>query len=81
MAAVCRPQTVEKPFSGSCQRGRTPSDWIRIDRLCRSGGEFSALPKTFLQSFVRKARLTTIFSDGLRAAVCRPAYPILFSSV
>ena len=25
-------QTVEGPFSESCQRGRSPSDWIRIDR-------------------------------------------------
>ena len=58
---------LKNPFRGSCQRGRPPSDWIRIDRLCRSGGEFSALPKTFLQSFVRKDRRQTSFFDGLTA--------------
>ena len=54
-------QTVKKTLRGSCQRGRSPSDYIHIDRLTcgrqiplqgfavrstRSGGEFSALLKT-----------------------------------
>ena len=57
-------QTVEKSFSGSCQRGRSPSDWIRIAWLCQAGGEFSALPKTFLQFFGRKDRRQASFFDG-----------------
>ncbi|MCI5847180.1 MAG: hypothetical protein MRZ98_05975, partial [Clostridiales bacterium] len=45
-------------------------------RSTRSGGEFSALPKTFLHSFVRKDRRQTSFFDGLTAAnaAARPAW-------
>ena len=59
-------QTVEKLLRGSCQRGRSPSDYIRIDRLCRSGGAFSATPKTLPAVSGEKDRCRRAFLTSFR---------------
>ena len=68
----------KNPFRGSCQRGRSPSDYHRIAWLCQAGGELSALPKTFLQSFGRKDRRQASFFDGqnrgLRKKLLKPRF-------
>lgn len=65
-------QAVKEPSPRCCQRGCGPSDGRRIDRLCRSGGEFSALPKAFRQSFVKKIAVRRPFLTAWVVPVGRP---------
>ena len=59
-------QTVEKLLRGSCQRSRSPSDYLRIDRLCRSSGAFSATPKTLPAVSGEKDRCRRAFLTSFR---------------
>ncbi|MDD6040565.1 MAG: hypothetical protein PUD63_05140, partial [Clostridia bacterium] len=55
-------------LSGVVRGAAAPLTLVRIARLCRAGGEFSALPKTFPPVSVGKDREASFF-DTLHARI------------
>ena len=72
-------QPVKKASTGSCSRGRGPSNCNRIRRLGRRGGEFPHSVRKHFLSSRRKRSPQASFFDGLRQTRMNMGLPFLFS--